>query len=267
MTSTRRDNPSDVITNRAALYEPLGGKLVNVPLVNPDLWNNGCGGLLSSVVDLAKWDAALYNDKFLSTSTREAIWTPGKFNNGKTQLYGFGWDIGELRGHRWVGHSGSRPGTSTQITRFLDDRLTVIVLINGRGNAFDIALHIAGMYLPGLTLSSIKPPRDPEPELTQRLKKCLFDLAQTRDSEFILPQVREEYAKSDGRIADLQKRLKQLMSFTYVSTEKALASAPDVLHGVTRACSYRMVSADDTRFYIFELTADNRVARLLSVAD
>ncbi len=151
--------------------------------------------------------------------------------------------------------------------RLLDDRLTVIVLMNGRGKAFDMALHIAGMYLPGLTLSSIKPPRDPEPELTQRLKQCLFDLAENRNSEFILPQVREECAKSDSCIPDLQRRLKHLKSFAYVSTEKALAPAPDRLHGVTRNCSYKMVSDGDTRFYIFELTADNQVARLLSVAD
>ena len=267
MTATRRDSLSDVITNRAALYEWERDKLANVRFLSPTLWNNGDGGLLSTAVDLAKWDAALYDDKFLSASTREAMWTPVKLNDGKTQPYGFGWNVGELRGHRWVAHSGGRPGASAHITRLLDDRLTVIVLMNGPGSAGDVALHIGGLYLPGLTLSSIKPQRDPHPELTRRLKQCLFDLAEKRDSELITPQFRENYAQSKNRVADLQKRLKALKSFTYVTSEEVSASRRDFLPGVTHLCCYKMDTGDDTRFYTFELTEENQVAWYHSSTD
>ncbi len=267
MTATRCDSLSDVITNRAALYEWESNRLVNVRFLNPTLWNNGDGGLISTAMDLAKWDAALYDDRILSASMLAEMWTPVKLNNGKTQPYGFGWDVGELRGHRWVGHGGGRPGASTQITRFLSDRLTVIVLMNGPGNAGDVALHIGGLYIPGLTLSSIKPLRDPDPDMTQRLKQCLFDLAERRDSALIMPEFRQDYAKYKWLGADLPERLSNLKSFTYVTTEKPTVYGPNPLPGVTRFCSYKLVSGDETRFYTFQLTADNHVAWYLSLSD
>jgi hypothetical protein len=134
-------------------------------------------------------------------------------------------------------------------------------------SARDVALHIGGLYIPGLTLSSMKPQRDPDPEMAQRLKQCLFDLAEKRDSALITPEFREAYAKFRNLGADLPKRLSNLKSFTYVTTEKPSAYGPNPLAGVTRFCSYKLVSADVTRFYTFELTADNRVAWYLSLSD
>ena len=296
MTATRRDNPDDVISNRAGLYDWRDNKFNNAPFLNPTLWNNGDGGVLSTVIDLAKWDAALYGNTILSAidpriekatakkskqqdifrsvclfscarinNMRETMWTPGRLNNGKTPSYGLGWQTGLLRGHRWVGHSGGRPGTAANIKRFLDDELTVIVLANACGKAADISLHIAGMYIPNLTLSSIKEGADPEPELTQRLKECLFDLAEKRDSVLIQPLFRKELNKTDEPMADLQKRLKNLKSFTFVTTENPLSSNLD--NATVRSCSYKLTSGDDVRFYTFELTADNRVAWCHSVSD
>lgn len=149
--------------------------------------------------------------------------------------------------------------------RFLDDELTVIVLMNACGNAAEVSLHIAGMYLPDLTMRSILSVTDPEPELTRQLKECLFDLAEKRDSMLFTPRLREELNKSKDPMVDLRKRLKDLKSFTYVTTEKALSSNID--SAVVRSCSYRLESNDDVRFFTFELTADNRVAWCQSASD
>ena len=113
----------------------------------------------------------------------------------------------------------------------------------------------------------MKPQRDPDPDMTQRLKQCLFDLAQTRDSALMTPEFREDYAKFKYLGADLPNWLSNLKSFTYVITEKPSAYGPNPLAGVTRFCSYKLVSADETRFYTFELTADNHVAWYLSLSD
>lgn len=40
------------------------------------------GAFLSTVLDLAKWDAALYTDDILSASTRRQMWTPVTLNDG-----------------------------------------------------------------------------------------------------------------------------------------------------------------------------------------
>jgi D-alanyl-D-alanine carboxypeptidase len=88
------------------------------------------GAFLSTVLDLAKWDAALYTDDILSASTRRQMWTPVTLNDGSSHPYGFGWMIDSVRGHRLVHHPGGMPGFRADIARFIDERLTIIVLMN-----------------------------------------------------------------------------------------------------------------------------------------
>jgi D-alanyl-D-alanine carboxypeptidase len=259
MTSTRRDSPTDLITNRAGLYEFRSNKLENVRYLSPSLWNNGDGGLLSTVMDLAAWDAALYTERVLKKSSLEQMWQPAKLNNGQETEYGFGWVLGQQRGHRTVGHAGGRPGTATQITRFLDDELTVIVLLNGRGSAQAIATGVAGRYIPGLLLSSLKPERDLDPALTGRLKQCLLELAEKQDSPSITPEFRSQYALSRSRAESLAARLKDMESFTFV-TEDIASGQKRLGVPVSRFRYYKMENPKESRFYRFELTGDGKVA-------
>src|SRR5262249_2404555 len=46
----------------------------------------------------------------------------------------YGWQLGELSGHRMIGHGGGINGFSTMISRYPDDRLAVIVLSNTLGS-------------------------------------------------------------------------------------------------------------------------------------
>ncbi|MCC6318302.1 MAG: beta-lactamase family protein [Gemmatimonadaceae bacterium] len=91
------------------------------------------GAFLSTVLDLAKWDAALYRDDVLTRATRQAMWTPVQLTTGATYAYGFGWQLDSLDGHRTVSHGGSLPGFRAEMARFVDDSLTVIVLTNADG--------------------------------------------------------------------------------------------------------------------------------------
>ena len=107
------------------------------------------GAFLSSVVDLAKWDAALYTDKVLTDASRRQMWTPVTLNNGTSHPYGFGWELGSFRGHRMVSHSGGLPGFRAHLARFVDANLTIIVLMN----LDDVDPHaivggVAAIYLP-----------------------------------------------------------------------------------------------------------------------
>ena len=109
------------------------------------------GALYLTVYDMAKWDAALYTDKLLKRSTLEQMWTPVKLSNGKTHPYGFGWMLGEVRGHRIIEHSGSWQGFKAQITRYVDDKLTVIVFVNqARANQTKLAHGVAAIINPEL---------------------------------------------------------------------------------------------------------------------
>ncbi len=152
MNATRTTSTTEVVPNRADGYAWKDGKLRNADIyfaLRPS------GAFLSTVLDLAKWDAALYSDQFLKPSTREQMWTPVRLNSGTSYPYGFGWELNPVAGHKRVSHSGSLPGFRATISRFVDDKLTVIVLTNtDNADPGAVALGVAKTYIPELN-----PPR------------------------------------------------------------------------------------------------------------
>ena len=107
------------------------------------------GAFLSTVLDLAKWDAALYTDDILSASTRAQMWTPVTLNDGSSYPYGFGWMFANVRGHKLVHHPGGMPGFRSDIARFVDEGLTLIVLMNLDDVDVDaIVRGLAAIHLP-----------------------------------------------------------------------------------------------------------------------
>src|SRR5207249_3221689 len=89
------------------------------------------GALLSNVIDIAKWDAALYAGGPLSDESKKESWTSVGLNDGSTYPYGFGWTLRPYKGHRAVDHGGSLQGFNSYFLRLPDDRLSVVVLTNG----------------------------------------------------------------------------------------------------------------------------------------
>lgn len=103
----------------------------------------GAGGLVSTVEDFARWDAALYGGEVLSRSSAEQMLDPNRFG------YGFGWLVGEAYGQRVVSFPGAIDGFNAAVMRFTGDRTLVVVLANtevvpaGR-IAEDIAMMVYG---------------------------------------------------------------------------------------------------------------------------
>jgi CubicO group peptidase (beta-lactamase class C family) len=154
--NTRIMSEADIIPNRAAGYRLVKGQLKNQEWVSPTLNTTADGALYFNILDLAKWDAALYTDKLLKPASLEQMWTPVKLNDGKpnSDHYGFGWFIQNVHGHPVIEHAGAWQGFTTNISRYVDDKLTVVVLTNlEAANPSKIAHHVAGLYLPALTPS------------------------------------------------------------------------------------------------------------------
>lgn len=80
--------------------------------------------MLSTTEDLLKWDQALYDEKLLSQKSLETIFDPFKDN------YGYGWFIENLFNRKWINHSGHLLGFNSQISRFPDEKTTLIILSN-----------------------------------------------------------------------------------------------------------------------------------------
>ncbi len=150
MSTTRIISEADIVPNRSAGYRLVKGALKNQEWVSPTLNTTADGALYFSVLDLAKWDAALYTEKLLKRSSLDEMWTVTKLKNGKPNSgsYGFGWEILRKNGRRVVDHGGSWQGFRTHISRYVDDKLTVVVLTNlAEADPDKITDHVASMYL------------------------------------------------------------------------------------------------------------------------
>jgi CubicO group peptidase (beta-lactamase class C family) len=161
MTSTQLISDADIVPNRSSGYELHGDKLQNQSWVSPTFNSTADGALYFNVLDLAKWDAALYGTSLLKQSSLDRIWTVFPLNDGKPNPghYGFGWDIDTLNGHKVFEHGGAWQGFTCQISRYVDDNLTVVVLTNldsGHARPGQIAHTIAGLVKPALTPPPLK---------------------------------------------------------------------------------------------------------------
>jgi CubicO group peptidase (beta-lactamase class C family) len=155
MSATRTTTVEELVPHRASGYHWMDTNNYQnaqiVPGVRPS------GAFLSSVLDLAKWDAALYSDEVFSPQQRELMWTPVKLNDGSEKPYGFGWEVGKAGKHRQVKHAGTMIGFRSQLLRFPDDRLTIVVLTNAtQALPEKIASSVAAFYLPDLKPSQPK---------------------------------------------------------------------------------------------------------------
>lgn len=157
MNSTRVISESDIIPNRAAGYLWVNGQLKNQYWVAPFFNTTADGALYFNVLDLAKWDGALYTEKLLKKASLDRMWTVFQLNDGKPNPahYGFAWFIHDLHGHRVIEHAGSWQGFETYIARCPDDKLTVVVLTNLDAAKPKIIAHgVAAIYNPALTPSA-----------------------------------------------------------------------------------------------------------------
>jgi len=117
------DDTRTVLPNRAAGYGIEGDTWFNADFLSMTL-PHAAGSLYSTVNDLLIWQEAFFSDKVVSAASRAAM--TADYGDG----YGFGLGTRDLGGHKAIGHSGGIPGFSTNMSRFPDDGLTVIVLSN-----------------------------------------------------------------------------------------------------------------------------------------
>ena len=126
MTHTFPTNSRAAVSNRAVGYVDNDRLLVapEWPALRPS------GAFISTVLDLAKWDAMLDADKILSADSRTQMWTPVVLSDGTTHPYGFGWQLAPSNGQPRVYHTGGMPGARAAFVKFPKQRLTIIALMN-----------------------------------------------------------------------------------------------------------------------------------------
>lgn len=151
MNSTRTTTFDGIVPHRANGYAFANNKLANSEVY---IALRPSGAFLSTITDLIKLENALNDTKFLKPETRKAMWTPFKLNDGKDSSYSLGWNITEVNGRKRIGHGGSLNGFKSFFARFVDDKLTVIVLTNlNEVDPSILANNVAAQYIPALAKS------------------------------------------------------------------------------------------------------------------
>jgi CubicO group peptidase (beta-lactamase class C family) len=98
-------------------------------------------GLLSSVADLARYDAAIDMNLFISAASQSLAWTSAQSPTGASFPYGLGWFSQRIGGTRIVWHYGQWAQYSALYIKVPEQRLTLILLANsgGLGESYPLA--------------------------------------------------------------------------------------------------------------------------------
>lgn len=142
-----QEDVDQMIPYRATGY--WGHDPANLRTARPSNSFAGPNGVVTSLEDLARWDANFYKPQVGAREQLDQMSTPGRLADGTEFGYGMGLFIGTHRGHRMISHAGSDYGYKADFVRFPAEQLTVAVLCN----AFDIAptplaLQVADLLLP-----------------------------------------------------------------------------------------------------------------------
>jgi CubicO group peptidase (beta-lactamase class C family) len=132
MTDTGINFLEDIVENRAVGYDKdITGKftrnIFRMPPASAD------GGIETTVIDMLKFDQALYGTSLLSQVSKTKMFTPF------LEEYGYCWGIREEYNNLIISHGGGTSGVSAAFRRYTTDRYTLIVLSNYGGAATSVA--------------------------------------------------------------------------------------------------------------------------------
>jgi hypothetical protein len=187
-----------VVPRRVRGYAWVGNAHQNHAAINQKM-GLGSSGLLSTVDDLNRWSEALRYDRIISSASRASMLTPGKVGNGDVAWpegmgtgYGLGVFLAGSPTHRIEKHSGSWGDASSQLTRFLDDDVTVIVLTNV--GYWDQRMFAGESILELMTQGKFLPKweaqPDPEPTRLKTIESlCLSVSRGTLDTRLVTDRV------------------------------------------------------------------------------
>lgn len=122
------DDNQEIVRERTTGYNFSSEKWEIDHLLNFQM--GGDGQVLSSIEDLAKWDANFYQPAVGGTPLLDRLHTRGILNNGDTIDYALGLTVDEYRGLKRVMHTGSWGGFRANITRYPNQKTTFILLCN-----------------------------------------------------------------------------------------------------------------------------------------
>jgi CubicO group peptidase (beta-lactamase class C family) len=241
MKTARIISEEDIVPHRAAGYRLVKGELKNQEWVAPKLNTTADGSLYFSVRDLIAWDAGVRRRAILKAESWKDILTPATLTSGKRYPYGFGWFLDERGGQPLQQHGGSWQGFKTQLSHFVGDDLTVIVLANvAQARPDRIADGIAAVLNPRLAQPVLAAIEDRDPAVTGRLTR-LIDSAR------------------DGKLSPAE--FAYIRAGFFPDGAKAYAALLQPLGPTPKPTLVSRTELGDDRVYVYELSFGARTMR------
>lgn len=161
MTSSHfHDDHQMVLKNRAYSYQAVENGGFKHAVNNTTAL--GSSSLYSTVEDLAKWILNFDDTQIGERAVFEQMHQRGVLNNGKQISYALGLSIGEYRGLKTVGHSGSWRGFRSHLIRFPEQKFGAVILCNlDTFNPLRLAEKVADIYLADV-LAPVEEASEPE---------------------------------------------------------------------------------------------------------
>ena len=154
------DDHQIVLKNRAYSYQAVENSGFKHAVNNTTAL--GSSSLYSTVEDLAKWILNFDDTRIGEQAVIDQMHQRGVLNNGERISYALGLNIGEYRGLKTVGHSGSWRGFRSHLMRFPEQRFGVVILCNlDTFNPLRLTEKVADLYLADV-LAPVEEASEPE---------------------------------------------------------------------------------------------------------
>jgi len=146
----------------------IDGRVFEAPTFQ--LGMSPAGSMYTTVGDMGRFMSTLFaggqsaKGRVLKSSTLEQMWTPQFAPAGQKTGYGIGFGIGEVDGHRTIGHGGAIYGFATSLKALPDEKLGVVV-VTTKDSANAVTNRIADFALKAMLAAREGKPI-PEPEIT-----------------------------------------------------------------------------------------------------
>ena len=115
--------------NQVTGYSKRNGEIIpdrnSYRLIDTEL--NAAGGIYATIDDMINWEYAMTNNLLLTQKSKDSMWHSNRLNNGYPTYYGYCWNTQVIQNKRIIYHPGV---AGTEYMRFVDDKVSIIVLTN-----------------------------------------------------------------------------------------------------------------------------------------
>ena len=199
------DDHQMILKNRAYSYQAVENGGFKHAVNNTTAL--GSSSLFSTVEDLAKWILNFDNIQIGEQTVIEQMHQRGVLNNGEQISYAFGLNIGDYRGLKTVGHSGSWRGFRSHLMRVPDQKFGVVILCNlDTFNPLNLAEKVADIYLADVLapIEASKPEKEIESAEDTKSEPLALEQLTEFEGDYYTEELDTTYticAREDGLVA------------------------------------------------------------------